>query len=114
MIPTGEYVRRWVSELAKLPARWIHKPWLAPPSALQEASVELGRSYPRPLVDHDEARKRALEVLRKSRGDATTRLEPDVKLLAFENALEETFHRRRRLCHHPANGDDLSLSHSDS
>ena len=65
--PKGEYVRQWVSELAKLPDRWIHKPWQAPEAVLREAGVELGRTYPRPLVDHDQARKRALELFRKWR-----------------------------------------------
>jgi len=60
--PDGAYVRSWVPELAKLSARWIHKPWQAPASALAEARITLGRTYPFPIVDHEAARKRALEA----------------------------------------------------
>jgi deoxyribodipyrimidine photo-lyase len=61
--PAGEYVRRWVPELAKLPDDWLHKPWKAPASILREAGVTLGRTYPFPIVDHVEARARALAAL---------------------------------------------------
>ncbi len=50
--PDGEYVRRWVPELAKLPSKWIHKPWDAPGEVLAEADVRLGENYPEPMVDH--------------------------------------------------------------
>jgi deoxyribodipyrimidine photo-lyase len=58
----GEYVRRWVPELAGMPARWIHHPWDAPPETLAAARVSLGVDYPRPIIEHAEARKRALAV----------------------------------------------------
>jgi deoxyribodipyrimidine photo-lyase len=62
--PTGNYVRRWIPELARLPDAWIHKPWRAPRSILSNAGVELGKTYPYPIVEHDEARRRALGALR--------------------------------------------------
>jgi deoxyribodipyrimidine photo-lyase len=66
--PAGEYVRRWVPELARLPERWIHKPWKAPASKLAEAGLRLGRDYPFPMIAHDEARERALAALKSTRG----------------------------------------------
>jgi deoxyribodipyrimidine photo-lyase len=65
--PAGEYVRRWVPELARLPDRWIHKPWKAPASKLVEAGLRLGRDYPFPMIAHDKARERALAALRSTR-----------------------------------------------
>jgi deoxyribodipyrimidine photo-lyase len=58
--PEGVYVRRWVPELSTLSPAWVHAPWEAPPSALDEADVKLGTTYPMPIVDHGEARSRAL------------------------------------------------------
>ena len=58
--PDGAYVRRYVPELAKLPAAFIHKPWEAPPAILAASGVRLGATYPRPIVDPAEGRARAL------------------------------------------------------
>lgn len=63
--PDGDYVRRWVPELDKLPSKWVHQPWEAPADALADAGIELGRTYPCPMVDHREARSRALEALQR-------------------------------------------------
>jgi deoxyribodipyrimidine photo-lyase len=64
----GVYVRHWVPELARLPDSLVHKPWTATPLELAEAGVELGRTYPAPIVDHDAARQRALAALKTISG----------------------------------------------
>jgi len=61
--PEGTYVRRWVPELAKVPPKWIHRVWEAPGDVLAAAGVTLGVTYPCPVVDHAEARARALAAL---------------------------------------------------
>jgi len=58
--PNGVFVRRYVPELAALPAAYIHEPWSAPQTWLRQAGVRLGQTYPLPMVDHKEARQRAL------------------------------------------------------
>jgi len=60
--PNGDYVRHWCPELAKIPVTWIHQPHAAPLEILRAAGVELGRTYPKPIVDHAAARTAALEA----------------------------------------------------
>jgi deoxyribodipyrimidine photo-lyase len=61
--PGGAYVRRWVPELVRLDAAWIHQPWAAPPPVLAAAGIALGQDYPLRIVEHDVARRDALEAL---------------------------------------------------
>ena len=65
--PAGTYVRRWVPEIAALPNRFLNRPWEAPADVLKEAGVRLGTTYPRPVVDHAEARKAALAAFQNIR-----------------------------------------------
>jgi deoxyribodipyrimidine photo-lyase len=64
----GAYVRRWVPEVAKLPDKYLHSPWTAPAEILGNAGVELGGTYPHPIVDHAKARARALAALAEISG----------------------------------------------
>ncbi|MBS0396939.1 MAG: FAD-binding domain-containing protein, partial [Proteobacteria bacterium] len=66
--PDGRYLRRWLPELARLPDAWLAQPFAAPPAVLAAAGVELGTTYPRPLVDLATSRERALAAWQRLRG----------------------------------------------
>jgi deoxyribodipyrimidine photo-lyase len=57
----GKFIRRYLPQLAALPDSLIHTPWLARPIDLPAAKLELGKHYPLPVVQHDEARARTLQ-----------------------------------------------------
>lgn len=56
----GKFIRRYLPQLAGLPNAALHQPWNAKPVDLLAAGVTLGTTYPRPVVDHAEARERTL------------------------------------------------------
>ena len=58
--PKGIYVRQYIPEIANLPNKYLFDPWNAPSNVLEEANINLGSTYPLPLVDLKTSREKAL------------------------------------------------------
>jgi deoxyribodipyrimidine photo-lyase len=58
--PDGAFIRQYLPQLAGVPGAAVHAPWLAKPEVLARAGVVLGKDYPRPVVDHEQARAKTL------------------------------------------------------
>ena len=65
--PHGDYVRRYVPEIAALPNKYLHAPWTAPGELLEQLGIILDRDYPRPLVELKSSRQRALDAYQQMR-----------------------------------------------
>ncbi len=60
--PDGEYIRKFLPELSKLPLKYLFTPWEAPDYILKSADIKLGQNYPLPIVDFNASRKQALSA----------------------------------------------------
>lgn len=65
--PFGTYVRRWLPELTSVPEKFIHSPWEMPLDLQSKINLQIGKSYPKPIVNHSEAREKALAAYKSSR-----------------------------------------------
>ncbi len=64
--PLGEYIRRWVPELALIPDAYIHEPWTMPALLQRKIGLLIGVNYPDPIVDLGWSRQRALTTFQKA------------------------------------------------
>ncbi len=60
--PNGDYIRKWLPEIANLPNKFLFNVWEAPATTLEQAGIVLGRTYPKPVVDLKQSRHTALEA----------------------------------------------------
>ncbi len=60
--PTGDYIKRFIPELRKVPIKYLFEPWLCPENISEEIGFKIGRDYPKPVVDVKDSRQKALEA----------------------------------------------------
>jgi deoxyribodipyrimidine photo-lyase len=60
--PKGEYIRRYVPELAKLSLAAIHEPHTVTVEDQERSGCRIGLDYPAPIVDHQQARQEYLDL----------------------------------------------------
>ncbi|WP_440698088.1 cryptochrome/photolyase family protein [Candidatus Pelagibacter sp. HIMB1709] len=58
----GIYVKKWVPELNRVPAKFIHKPWEMEVKYQEAIKTIIGKDYPQPIVIHEKARAAALDA----------------------------------------------------
>jgi deoxyribodipyrimidine photo-lyase len=71
----AEFIKKWVPELASLPVRFIHEPYLMTPLDQQFNNFKIGEDYPEPIVEIKSSRKKALDILWGMKNDPDVLLE---------------------------------------
>jgi deoxyribodipyrimidine photo-lyase len=65
--PQGVFVRRYVSELADVPEKYLAEPWTMPEDIQRASNCIIGKDYPKPIIDHSLERKAALQRYREAK-----------------------------------------------
>jgi deoxyribodipyrimidine photo-lyase len=71
----GDWIREWVPELFAFPKTYLHQPEKAPLSVQERVGVDVGRDYPRPVVEYEAARIRARNRYESREPDAKRELQ---------------------------------------
>lgn len=58
--PEGTYIKKYVPELRDLNVKFIHEPWKMDKKEEEKCKIKLGIDYPKPEIDHDQQRKKAI------------------------------------------------------
>ena len=89
--PDAEFIKKWVPELAHLDIPFIHEPYLMTPMESAFYNFELGRDYPKPIVDIKVNRKYASDILWNMKND------PDVVRESYRILKRHTINDRNRM-----------------
>ena len=72
--PDGEFLVRWIPELADLPAEHLPRPEKTPLAVQDDCGVRIGEEYPYPVVDYETARLEFRDRYAEAQADAAARL----------------------------------------
>jgi deoxyribodipyrimidine photo-lyase len=73
--PNGEFIKKWVPELQNIPTEFIHEPYKLTYLDQQFNNFELGKDYPKPIIDINKTRKYATDILWKMKKNAIVKEE---------------------------------------
>ena len=61
--PKGEFIRKWIPELANAPDNSIHEPWKMTPMEQSFCGITIGVDYPYPIIDLQQSSKAARDKI---------------------------------------------------
>ena len=75
--PKGDFVRKWIPALSKLPEQFVHCPWKCPTSILSKCGLVIGKNYPERIIKNlDMAREGSLQDVATLRQQSPNHIDP--------------------------------------